>query len=113
MTVFTAYDNNQIIDYLKSQVHDGEVTTDTKTLKVASFSPNLTDADSSVSLAFVAAKSNADIQGVLATARKFHLPIVTQNQFTSTVIGADGLDGAIILSTKKWIKFWKLVKLIH
>jgi glycolate oxidase len=49
-----------------------------KTLKVASFSPNLTDADSSVSLAFVAAKSNADIQGVLATARKFHLPIVTQ-----------------------------------
>jgi hypothetical protein len=33
MTVFTAYDNNQIIDYLKSQVHDGEVTTDTKNIK--------------------------------------------------------------------------------
>ncbi|MFD1410218.1 FAD-binding oxidoreductase [Lapidilactobacillus gannanensis] len=110
MTVFTAYDNNQIIDYLKSQVPDGKVTTDTKTLKVASFSPNLTDADSSVALAFVAAKSNADIQGVLATARKFHLPIVTQNQFTSTVIGADGLDGAIILSTKKMNQILEISK---
>lgn len=101
MTVFTAYDQEQIIDYLRAQVPDGEVATDAKTLQSTSFSPNLTDADSGIALAFVAAKSTADIQGVLATARKFHVPVITQNQFTSTVIGADGLNGAIILSTKK------------
>lgn len=101
MTVFTAYDQEQIIDYLRAQVPDGEVATDAKTLQSTSFSPNLTDADSGIALAFVAAKSTADIQGVLATARKFHVPVITQNQFTSTVIGSDGLNGAIILSTKK------------
>lgn len=36
---------------------------------------------------------------MLKTARKYHVPVVTQNRFTSTVIGADGIAGSFILST--------------
>lgn len=101
MTVFAAFDDDEILADLRAHVSTGAVATDDATLTKQSFSPNLTDADSGKALAFISAKSTADIQGVLATARKFHVPVVTQNRFTSTVIGADGLNGAFILSTKE------------
>lgn len=52
-------------------------------------------------LAYVAVSDVEDIEGVLKTARKFHLPVIPQTGDTSTVIGADGIDNGIILSTAK------------
>lgn len=100
MAVFTAFEDQDVIDELKKQVIDGTVATDLATLTKQSFSPRITDADSGLALAFVDAKSVEDIKGVLYTARKFHVPVITQDQFTSTVIGADGLSGAIVMSTR-------------
>lgn len=40
----------------------------------------------------------------MKAARKFHIPVVTQNRFTSTVIGADAVDDSFILSTVKMNK---------
>lgn len=99
MTVFTAFSNEEIFADLKGNVPDGRVFTDLDTLKKHSFSPRLTDDDSVLALAFIDAHSTADVQGVLKTARKYHVPVVTQNLFTSTVIGADGIAGSFILST--------------
>ncbi|MCT7875637.1 MAG: FAD-binding oxidoreductase, partial [Lactobacillus iners] len=59
-------------------------------------------------LAFIEAHSTADIQNALAIARKYHLPVITQNKFTSTVIGADASDNALILSTAKLNKIIEL-----
>lgn len=110
MAVFTAFDNSEVLKYLRAQVKDGTVDSDHGTLVKQSFSSHMTDADSSLAFAYVESQSKADILGVLATARKYHVPVVTQNQFTSTVIGADGLDGAIILSTKKLNKIIEVSK---
>ncbi|MFD1392970.1 FAD-binding oxidoreductase [Lacticaseibacillus jixianensis] len=99
MTVFAAFSNEEILADLKANVSAGSVITDPATLKKQSFSPNLTDDDSGLALAFIEAHSTADVQGVLKTARKYHVPIVTQDHFTSTVIGADGIAGSFILST--------------
>lgn len=97
---FPAYDQADIISFLKKQVVDGDVKTDLATLKNASYSKNLAG-NHGLAIAFIEAASIADIQGVMKAARRFHVPVVTQNQFTSTVIGADAVDGAFILSTAK------------
>ncbi|WP_159723225.1 FAD-binding oxidoreductase [Enterococcus sp. CSURQ0835] len=110
MAVFTAFEEQDVIADLTKNVVDGVVFTDLETLKKQSFSPRMTDADSGLALAFVDAKSSADIKGVLQTARTFHIPVITQNQFTSTVIGADGLTGAIILSTRSLNKIIEISK---
>lgn len=49
----------------------------------------------------IEAHSTADIQGTLQTARKYHVAVVPQDQFTSTVVGADGVAHSFILSTKQ------------
>lgn len=97
---FPAFDQADIIEFLKKQVKDGVVKTDPATLKQSSYSTNLAGKHG-LAIAFIEAHSIADIQGVMRAARRFHVPVVTQNKFTSTVIGADAVDGAFILSTAK------------
>ncbi|ETY75506.1 FAD-binding oxidoreductase [Lactiplantibacillus fabifermentans] len=101
MTVFKAFSDEEVLADLKAQVTDGEVFTDTATLNKYSFSKNLSDDDSGLALAYVQAQSTKDIQGTLKIARKYHIPVVPQAQTTSTVIGSDGITGALILSTAK------------
>ncbi|WP_461243900.1 FAD-binding oxidoreductase [Secundilactobacillus muriivasis] len=101
MTVFRAFSDEQILDFLRAQVRDGQVFTDTKTLEAQSFSPHLSDDSSGLALAYIEAGSTADIQGVMKAARKFHISVIPQDQFTSTVAGADGFEGSFILSTKR------------
>src|SRR5699024_776975 len=101
MTVFSAYSDSDILAYLKAQVVDGTVATDEATLRKQSFNPNATGGETGLARAFVSVASVADIQGVLRTARKFHIAVIPQTTFSSTVIGSDGITGAIILSTRK------------
>lgn len=101
MTVFSAFSHDQIIEFLKAQVSDGDVFTDADTLKKQSFSSKMTSDDSGLALAYIEAKSTKDIQGVMRAARKFHISVIPQDQYTSTVVGADGLAGSFILSTKQ------------
>lgn len=101
MTVFSAFNHEQIIEFLKAQVSDGDVFTDADTLKKQSFSSKMTSDDSGLALAYVEAKSTQDIQGVMRAARKFHISVIPQDQYTSTVVGADGLAGSFVLSTKQ------------
>lgn len=100
MTAFAAFDDNEIITDLKNNVPDGRVLTDDADLTTGSFSKHQTSDDSRKALAVIEAHTTADIQGTLQTARKYHVPVVPQNRFTSTVIGADGVEHSFILSTK-------------
>ena len=43
LTVFSAFSNEQIIEFLKQQVTDGNVFTDPETLKKQSFSSKISD----------------------------------------------------------------------
>ncbi len=110
MTVFAAFDHDEIIDYLKKQVKDGKVFTDEDTLKKHSFSPNVTSEQSGLASAFIEAHSTEDVKGVLKAARKFHIPVITQDQFTSTVVGADGITNSFIISTAKMNKIKEISK---
>lgn len=101
MTVFRAFSDEQILAFLRDQVQDGQVFTDSETLAAQSFSPHLSDDSSGLALAYIEAGSTADVQGVMKAARKFHIPVIPQDQFTSTVAGADGFEGSFILSTKR------------
>lgn len=101
LTVFSAFSNEQIIDFLQKQVTDGEVFTDSDTLHQQSYSSRMTSDSSGLALAYIEAHSTADVQGVMRAARKFHIPVIPQNQFTSTVVGADGYEGSFVLSTRK------------
>lgn len=98
MAVLSAFSDEEIMTYLKQQVPDGTVSDDPEILRRQSFSTETVLRDSDLARAFVSAKSVADIQGVLKTARRFHIPVVPQTAFTNTVISADGITGAIILS---------------
>ncbi|WP_251546532.1 FAD-binding oxidoreductase [Limosilactobacillus caecicola] len=97
---FPAYNQTEILDFLKAQVTDGTVVTDPEKVDEHSYSKQLAG-QHGPALAFIEAGSIADVQGVMKAARRFHIPVVTQNRFTSTVIGADAVDGAFILSTAK------------
>lgn len=110
MTVFRAFSNQEVLDYLATQVTDGQVFTDEETLKKYSFSPQLTDDDSGLALAYVEAHTTKDIQGTLKTARKYHIAVIPQDQTTSTVIGADGLTDSLILSTAKMNRIIEISK---
>ncbi|USR87718.1 FAD-binding protein [Lactiplantibacillus pentosus] len=110
MTVFRAFSDEEVLADLTAQVTDGQVFTDQATLTKYSFSPRLTDDDSGLALAYVEAHSTQDIQGVLRVARKYHLPVIPQDQTTSTVIGADGLTGNVILSTAKMNRIIEISK---
>ena len=110
MTVFSAYSDGEILDYLKSQVKTGTVATDEATLRKQSFNPNATGGETGLARAFVEVANVDDIQGVLRTARKFHIAVIPQTTFSSTVIGSDGLTGAIILSTRKMNQILEISK---
>lgn len=110
MTVFSAYSDSDILAYLKAQVVDGTVATDEATLRKQSFNPNATGGETGLARAFVSVASVADIQGVLRTARKFHIAVIPQTTFSSTVIGSDGITGAIILSTRKMNQILEISK---
>ncbi len=101
MTVFKAFSDDQILAFLKDQVKAGTVYTDDATLQKQSFSSRLTDDDSGLALAYIEAANSDDVKGVLKAARKYHISVIPQDQFTTTVIGADGVAGSFILSTKK------------
>jgi len=111
MTVFSAYSDEEILADLKSQVVDGTVATDTATLQEQSFNSRATGGDNSgLARAFVEVASVTDIQGVLHVARKYHIAIIPQTTATSTVIGSDGIAGAIILSTRKMNEILEISK---
>ncbi|MDT7013059.1 FAD-binding oxidoreductase [Levilactobacillus namurensis] len=110
MTVFSAFSDEEILTFLKQQVTDGTVTTDPQTLRQQSFNGNATGGEGGLARAFVEVGSVADIQGVLKTARKFHLAVVPQTTATSTVVGSDGITGAIILSTRKMNRILEISK---
>ncbi|MGQ4559769.1 FAD-binding oxidoreductase [Levilactobacillus hammesii] len=110
MTVFSAYSDSDIVAYLKAQVKDGTVATDEETLRKQSFNPNATGGETGLARAFVSVASVADIQGVLRTARKFHIAVIPQTTFSSTVIGSDGITGAIILSTRQMNQILEISK---
>lgn len=101
MAAFAAFDDTEIIADLKQNVPDGQVLTDDESLAKGSFSSRQTSAESQRALAVIEAHSTADIQGTLQTARKYHVAVVPQDQFTSTVVGADGVAHSFILSTKQ------------
>lgn len=110
MTVFSAYSDSDIVAYLEAQVKDGTVATDEATLRKQSFNPNATGGETGLARAFVSVASVADIQGVLRTARKFHIAVIPQTTFSSTVIGSDGITGAIILSTRQMNQILEISK---
>lgn len=110
MTVFSAYSDEEILEYLISQVKDGTVETDMATLKKQSFNTNASGGESGLARAFIEVESVADIQGVLRTARKFHLPVIPQTTAISTVIGSDGQTGALILSTRQMNRILEINK---
>ena len=100
---FSAYDKVDIINFLKDQVKDGQVKTDDEDITKSSYSDRM-PGEHGKAIALIEAESIADVQGVMKAARKFHIPVVTQNRFTSTVIGADAVDDSFILSTVKMNK---------
>ncbi len=104
---FSAYDQADILAALKQNVTAGTVQTDEETLQHQSYSAQVAG-QHAPALAFISAKSVADVQGVMKVARQFHLPVVTQNRFTSTVIGADAVSGALLLSTAQMDKILEL-----
>lgn len=110
MTVFSAYSDDEILADLTARVHDGTVTTDPAVLKQQSFNGNASGGESGLARAFVEVKSVADIQGVLGVARQYHIPVIPQTTATSTVIGSDGIAGAIILSTRKMNQILEISK---
>jgi len=110
MTVFSAFSDDEILDFLTQQVTDGTVHVDAATVKKQSFNPNASGGESGLARAYVEVGSVADIQGVLRTARKFHIAVIPQTTATSTVVGSDGIDGAIILSTRKLNKILEISK---
>ncbi|ERL65716.1 hypothetical protein L248_2402 [Schleiferilactobacillus shenzhenensis LY-73] len=110
MTTFPAFSPDDILHDLTSRVSAGAVVTDPAELQKFSYSTNMTGEGAGLALAIVEAADTADIQGTLATARKYHVPIVPQSAHTSTVIGADGIPGSIILSTLKMNKIIEISK---
>ncbi len=101
MAVFTAYDNDEIITFLKAQAPNAEIHIDDQVAREHAANGKAANTMAGKILAYVAVGDVDDIRGVLATARKFHLPVVPQGADTSTVIGADGINGGLILSVAR------------
>ncbi|HAJ53941.1 MAG TPA: FAD-binding protein, partial [Lactobacillus sp.] len=97
MAIFTAYDNAEILAALRAAAPHAEIHTDDQVARKHSANGNAQLEIDGRILAYVAAGDVADIQGVLKIARQYHIPVVPQGADTSTVIGADGLNGSIIL----------------
>ncbi|GBG93596.1 hypothetical protein LFYK43_00550 [Ligilactobacillus salitolerans] len=101
MAIFSAYSNNEILDFLKKNAPHAEIHLDDEVAAKHAANGNAqTEIDGHI-LAYIAVADVKDIRGVVKTATKFHLPIVPQGADTSTVIGADGINDALILSTAR------------
>lgn len=101
MAVFSAYNHDQLIEFLKENAPHAEIHVDDDVSAKHSANGKAQDMISGQILAYVAVGDVDDIRGVLKTAQKFHIAVVPQTADTSTVVGADGIDGAIILSVAK------------
>lgn len=110
MPIFSAYTDSEVLNYLKDQVKDGIVYTDSKTLKEISFNSYLTGVESGLARAFIEVKSVEDIQGVFRAARKFHIPVVPQDTATGTVGGSEGIKDCFVLSTRKMNEILEISK---
>lgn len=104
MAFFPAYTDEEIITFLKAQAPHAAIATDKSTLAQHQSGKYGLGAGDSALLAYVEVTDVADIQGVLKTARKFHLPVIPQTTATSTVSGSDSLRHGIILSTRRMNK---------
>lgn len=101
MLVFYEYTKDEMITYLKKQAPHAQIHVQDEVSHQHAANGRATNEMEGSLLAYVAVSDTDDIKGVLKTARKFHLPVIPQSGDTSTVIGADGIDGGIILSTVK------------
>lgn len=99
MAIFTAYDNSEILAALQDAAPHAEIHIDDKIAREHSANGNAQREIAGKILAYVAVSDVADIQGVLKIARQYHMPVVPQSADTSTVIGSDGINGSLILST--------------
>lgn len=101
MTIFTANTKTEILNYLKKQAPHAKIHFNDQVAQDHSANGKAQSDIQGEILAYVAVGDIEDIRGVLKTARQFHLPVVPQTADTSTVIGADGIDGSIILSVAR------------
>lgn len=101
MAIFTAYDNDEIIEFLKQNAPHAEIHTDDEVADKHAANGNAQNKIEGHILAYVEVGDVEDIRGLVKTATKFHLPIVPQGADTSTVIGADGVNNALIISTAR------------
>src|SRR5699024_10602547 len=101
MAIFTAYDNDEIIECLKQNAPHAEIHTDDEVADKHAANGNAQNKIEGHILAYVEVGDVEDIRGLVKTATKFHLPIVPQGADTSTVIGADGVNNALIISTAR------------
>lgn len=101
MTVFTANTKTEILNYLKKQAPHAKIHFNDQVAQEHSANGKAQSDIQGEILAYVAVGDIEDIRGVLKTVRQFHLPVVPQTADTSTVIGADGIDGSIILSVAR------------
>lgn len=101
MAIFTAYDNEEIIEFLKQNAPHAEIHTDDEVADKHAANGNAQNKIEGHILAYVEVGDVEDIRGLVKTATKFHLPIVPQGADTSTVIGADGVNNALIISTAR------------
>ena len=110
MAIFTAYDHAEILTALQDAAPHAEIHTDDKVAREHSANGNAQQEIAGHILAYIAVGDVPDIQGVLKVARQYHIPVVPQGADTSTVIGADGLDGSIILSTARMKRIKEISK---
>lgn len=82
---------------LKQNVAPDKVLTDLADLQKHENDAYGVNTATGLPLAFIKATSVADIQGVLKTARKFHIPVVPQTTATSTVSGSDAIANSLFV----------------
>lgn len=101
MVKFNAYTSEEIISDLRQHVTATAVHSDVTTLKAHENDQYGVQLASGLPLAYIEATSAADVQGVLQTARRFHIAIVPETTATSTVSGSDAIAGSFVLSLAK------------
>ncbi|BDR58750.1 FAD-binding oxidoreductase [Xylocopilactobacillus apicola] len=101
MAIFTAETHQEMMDFLKKQTPHANIHVDDEEALKHSANGKAEDSIQGKIFAYVEVGDIEDIRGTLKTARKYHLPVVPQTADTSTVIGADGINGSIILSLKR------------
>lgn len=102
MGMFPAYTDENVIAELRDLVKDGDVYDDDDTLSAKSTSDKQSDPETNgKALAYIEAKTVEDVQGALAIARKYHLPVIPQSGLTGLVAGSEAYDHSLLLSTDK------------